>query len=315
VGLLYTIAHFRKLGLRTAPPLISKTSKPQAWHVPSRHDGLRTKPIQEVTVQKLKRKASTREGVTPTTYCPVKQPVPWYSFASKLTECLEEHDKNAQWLKILKTNDENPLVQSKYGLVPHGSILSYQLKQNEDTVVTYPSMCNSSIISNCLEQYSYVLNRSEHSLHTSCFYDLATCSEIETKTRQQSMSALWKSVRLRRITASNFHRVVVRQANEDKLVEDLLRGSRVMTQAMKYGLEQEQSAAELYEQITGNKTLPIGFVININAPHLGASPDRIVVEQQQLGLLEIKCPQNEHFHDCKFLVRHGSLYKLKTNHA
>jgi hypothetical protein len=39
------------------------------------------------------------------------------------------------------------------------------------------------------------------------------------------------------------------------------------------------------------------------------------MEEQQFGLLEIKCPQNEHFHDCKYLSRHGSVYKLKTNHA
>lgn len=56
----------------------------------------------------------------------------------------------------------------------------------------------------------------------------------------------------------------------------------VQTQAMKKGLEMEPITAAQYEQITGNHTLPYGIIINPHASHLGASPDRKVVDSARL---------------------------------
>ncbi|CAL8349330.1 unnamed protein product [Boreogadus saida] len=40
IGLLYTLAHIAKMGYTSVPPSTSKTSLPQAWHVPSRALGV-----------------------------------------------------------------------------------------------------------------------------------------------------------------------------------------------------------------------------------------------------------------------------------
>lgn len=43
----------------------------------------------------------------------------------------------------------------------------------------------------------------------------------------------------------------------------------------------EPVAAAKFIAVTGNDVLPCGFVVNRTAPHLGASPDRRVVDQSE----------------------------------
>ena len=318
VALLYTIAHFKTLKLESIPPVQSKTSQPQKWHVPSRDLGLKPKEIATVTVQKLKKGSSNfYEGITPTTYCPVEQPIPWYQFATSLRDRFKSSNTNPQWRWLLDTNEDVPLAQSQYGVVPKGSVLSYQMKpippSNEDKFLQYPSLFES-------EQplYYTVLHKNELDMATSCLFNLETCKEIELKTRTQSRSSLWKSVRQRRITASNFHRVYVRQTDEGKLAADLLKSTTYTSAAMRHGIEHEEVAADLYQTITGNVIFQPGFIININSPNLGASPDRLVIDKSaadMYGLLEIKCPQNDSFTTCKYLKQLGNVYKLKSNSA
>ncbi|CAL8342318.1 unnamed protein product [Arctogadus glacialis] len=45
IGLLYTLAHFAKMGYTSVPPTTSKTSLPQAWHVPSRALGVSPRTV------------------------------------------------------------------------------------------------------------------------------------------------------------------------------------------------------------------------------------------------------------------------------
>ncbi|CAH3027184.1 unnamed protein product, partial [Porites evermanni] len=53
-GLVYLLEHYRKLGLRSVPPVMSKTSLPQTWHVPQRTAGINPRDVQEVLVQQVK---------------------------------------------------------------------------------------------------------------------------------------------------------------------------------------------------------------------------------------------------------------------
>lgn len=72
-----------------------------------------------------------------------------------------------------------------------------------------------------------------------------------------------------------------------------------------------------YSEVTGNLVFPCGLVVNPNAPHLGTSPDRKVIDRMgSYGLLEIKCPSKENIKDCPYLMRQtdGS-YTLKESHA
>jgi len=65
-----------------------------------------------------------------------------------------------------------------------------------------------------------------------------------------------------------------------------------VTDAMKWGIEQEAAAAERYEEVTGTLVQKCGFALHESIPYLGASPDRLVGET---GLAEIKCPTTTTF--------------------
>lgn len=80
----------------------------------------------------------------------------------------------------------------------------------------------------------------------------------------------------------------------------------------------EPVAAAKFIAVTGNDVLPCGFVVNRTAPHLGASPDRRVVDQSEdprCGLKEIKCPDKNACKDCPYLIQNADEdLALKVDH-
>ena len=55
IGLLYSLCHYQMLGLKSVPPIVSKTSRPQTWHVPNRIDGVKPRAVTDVVIQKVKK--------------------------------------------------------------------------------------------------------------------------------------------------------------------------------------------------------------------------------------------------------------------
>ena len=51
IAVLYTVAHLKVLELKVIPPVITKTSLPQQWHVPSRTKGIFSQPVTDLVVQ------------------------------------------------------------------------------------------------------------------------------------------------------------------------------------------------------------------------------------------------------------------------
>lgn len=127
---------------------------------------------------------------------------------------------------------------------------------------------------------------------------------LERDTRQQNTNNLWHIARSGRLTSSAFKRICSRRADHDKLAVSVKSKGSVQTKAMKRGIELEPIAATQYTKLTGNQVYPCGFVVNPQAPHLGTSPDRRVLETGEggsYGLLEIKCPSKDSFTECAYL--------------
>jgi hypothetical protein len=145
------------MGLMAVPPVQSKTSLPQTWHIPQRREGIQAQEVQGLKISKVKpppsqveagsiqpkKRRRIVEGVLPNTYCPIQQPIPSSSFAQSLLQQLSSTGSDAQLLKYLPSclsGDElrvchgslcdsaPPMIDSKYGPVPFGSVLSYQQK-------------------------------------------------------------------------------------------------------------------------------------------------------------------------------------------
>ena len=134
----------------------------------------------------------------------------------------------------------------------------------------------------------------------SCYYGglvvtQAVAIQLEIATREQSHSKTWHKVQ-----AANLKKKIVQ------------------TKVMKRGLELEPVAAAEYQDLSDYEIFPCGFVMNHHAPHLGASPDRKVIDPSAStthGLLEIKCPNKGSMRYCKYLrCKADGSFSLKTTH-
>ena len=84
-------------------------------------------PSHQPTQVKKKRRVS---GVSCTVYKPFEEHVASLNLPSTLSPLFEELDPKARFLRIWPDKDEDiPLVETKFGLVPRGSVFSYQQQQ------------------------------------------------------------------------------------------------------------------------------------------------------------------------------------------
>jgi len=165
-----------------------------------------------------------------------------------------------------------------------------------------------------------VLNESAMHRYTELSISLSDSIALEQETREQSTNKLCFNARSGRLTSTSFKRICSRRADHEKLAKSLKSAGSVQTKAMKRGIEQEPIAVVHYTKLTGHQVYPCGFVVNPNAPHLGTSPDRKVIERgsesPNYGLLEIKCPSKNSFTECPYLSKQADgSYKLKECHA
>ena len=136
------------------------------------------------------------------------------------------------------------------------------------------------------------------------FQESITLSEndvnyVESKTRKQQKSACWFVARKDRITASQFGEVIKRRDlnKPEGLIKSVLGYNKFTSESVRWGQSHEAAARRFYLNDVKGKhdgvtVTECGFITSINYPHLGASPDGIVVcpHCQDSGILEIKCP-------------------------
>lgn len=114
---------------------------------------------------------------------------------------------------------------------------------------------------------------------------------LEERTRDQAKCREWHEERSKRITASNFGKVMKRKAKiTDKFLQSIMTPTSFTAAATCYGTSNEGPAKVKYQKQTGCHVHDCGFVVNPDFPFLGASPDGKVCDNGSAGLLEVKCP-------------------------
>ena len=122
---------------------------------------------------------------------------------------------------------------------------------------------------------------------------------LEATTRAQRSSAKWFKERQGRITSSNFgmvcQKIDILDKFPDKTVSEsffktVYASKGFSTVATKYGVNNEAAAITQYEILRGVHVHQCGLVINPAIPFLGASPDSLVCDSLQVGMVEVKCP-------------------------
>ena len=240
----------------------------------------------------------------------------------------------------------NSCVDTKFGESQSGSFCSYQLTHTEtnfvatvdisptprddmdETELTYPRFpLNSG--SDFVRPDN--LSHSEETLVSSLVVDENVINKIEEATRGQTSSEQWKKERKFRFTASKFDLISKRQRNHDKFAMDLINPKAFTSRYVEHGIKYELIALQEYEKImfarkTPVKVLKSGFIVCLDMPFVGCSPDGRVVDfgcHDHFGLAEAKCPETKFqvtpLDACQdpnfFCEAVNGQRKLKKNHA
>ncbi|XP_049339471.1 uncharacterized protein LOC125804569 isoform X1 [Astyanax mexicanus] len=295
VALLYQSAHYSTMGFKTVPLPVACTSTLQTWHRP-RTQGIQPESTCDMEVRKPK--STSRTGVKSTLYQAYPGPFP-DPHMLELAEKMRNMRPQPGVCKFLLNRDEDLLmVDSKFGPVPYGSVLSYQCpSESESEVIKHPDAPKYPQLP--IENYrfqskfDFTPNYKQKCHLESLKVTTPQAAMIEERTRQQSSSQLWFEVRRPRITASRFREVchVCGKSSSQALATRILKGTP-QTRDMKRGQELESDVLKQYSDARNVSVLPCGVIIHPDAPYLGASPDARVYDptaSPPFGLAEVKC--------------------------
>ena len=294
-GVLYQLAHYKMQGIRAIPVDVAKTSLKMTFHQP-RTSTITGSTIENVEVKGHNRNTNSKDAaIKSTLYNAVNGPSPNFEHLSTTIEKSWPRLAIAPALK----NHVGINVQTKFGQVPFGSVLSVQQKCDANFLINlcdnvdFPALPTKNVM---LNEYSTVLDQKKLAEFESIGINTEESHDFQDLTVSQSNDDLWYKIRQNRITASKVGRIRSRQGNYEKLASDLKSTRKVMTKPMLRGIQMEPVAAQAYAAVKDNTVnlYPCGVVVSPWCPWLGASPDRKVYDPsvpfEPFGLLEIKCP-------------------------
>ncbi len=217
-----------------------------------------------------------------------------------------------------------PLVQSAFGAVQAGSVLSFQHKppamREVINIPSAPASPTLPIHSYRLEppKCAYVLSEQEHLRLKSLEVSFNMAHRIEAATQGQSSCQEWHRLRKMRVTSTRFHEVchVRGHTSAENLAERILRGTGQTTD-MRRGIDMKPLAVKEYCTLKNVNCSPCGFIVHPDAPWLGSFPDGVIFDPSgnpPFGLLEVKCPNIQSYVDCPYLKMSGGALKLRRQH-
>uniref|UniRef100_A0A8C9X6E5 YqaJ viral recombinase domain-containing protein n=1 Tax=Sander lucioperca TaxID=283035 RepID=A0A8C9X6E5_SANLU len=227
-------------------------------------------------------------------------------------------------ITTMSVSSDVPLVDSMFGTVQEGSVLSYQMP-TKVVPQTFPHrdapsppqlpLCDYRLgPSNCAFVYTEQQHHHMASLETS----LEMAHQIEISTKEQSTCTEWHQLRHPRITSTRFREVchTKAQTSAENLAKRLLRPCH-QTADMRRGLEMECTAIEEYCRVREVNHYQCGFLIHPDAPWMGSSPDGMVYDpksQPVFGLVEVKCPNVASYVDCPYIALRDGTPTLRKTH-
>jgi len=272
------------------------------------------------------RKRQVTEGRRSTLYNPIRTSLADIRLADQLCPYFDtlSWPERPQFSQLWDIDSTHAAVDSTLGSVPKGSVLSYQQPVciSTDSIIFHPGApavpdFTPSDLSDFLKPFFPLTRDSSIKYHS---FDVSDTQirDYEFMTRSQSDSDLWHSLRRKRITATKMKDICTRRRDFGSLASRMLGTRHIQTAAMKYGVENEPRAAQLYAQLFGVNVYQCGFVIHPQCCFLGCSPDRRVYNVDDVampwGLLEIKCTTANSVADCDYL-KCGDKLQLKRNHG
>ncbi|CAB1313276.1 unnamed protein product [Coregonus sp. 'balchen'] len=125
VALLYQTAHYSECGMSVVPPVLSCTETEQKWHKP-RTMGVKPGPVDAMVVVKPKPDATPASRIRSTLYKGYSGELPDPSTLNPLPAYADMEPDSLPFICRMNITSDKPLVDSIFGKVQTGSILSYQ---------------------------------------------------------------------------------------------------------------------------------------------------------------------------------------------
>ena len=300
-------------------PQLACTSQLQQWNQKGGGENIVPQPVMEVVVKKTKldepsTSRASGSGVKCLLYEARKQPKYDGDTDNVLMSELEKIDPNLGFAHMSKAKSLNTeLKETKFGKSPVGSFLSYQTaltESNFSAQVDLTSVARVNRVAPDLVQYPRfplrneaemviprVLTEAEENLLSSLSVDEEKIHAIESSTKEQSASDMWRKERTYRFTASKFQSITKRQRNHGSFAESIMHPKPFTSKYVAHGIKYEPIALQYYQKFMVNNKTPVtvlrsGFVVSKSCPVLGASPDARIIDKGCsicFGLGEVKC--------------------------
>ena len=290
--------------LKSVPADLTCTQMQQTWHKP-RSTEIKPVSVTNVFFCKAKQSEAKKDPIICSLYEARTKCVQEYSFEQQqcLKEGLLQDHLTCAFAQILACDPPEEYMNTPFGSVPKGSLLSYQACEYEKLQINKEDFSQQlpalpfSVIENtpCV----FEIDTEEQHTHLSKInITLDEAQSLELGTRQQSLSTKWQESRVGRVTASRFGDVLLRKSI--RIIYQLFFESKQYSSVpapINHGFQNEAKARNAYCSKTGFMVRTCGLVVNPSFPWLGASPDGLVKDpsEKSVGLLEIKCPFTHRF--------------------
>lgn len=349
-ALLFQLNDFSSYGISEIPVGSTCTSKPQQWHIP-RSTNITPLPVMAthfanaVTDKKddSRKKDPVRCKLYDARGFNVSDGLSASAVDAHVTY-LKKLAKPPPFSYLLMEQDTPKNIKTVFGNVPVGSCLSYQLfdcanltTQFKHSLDFFP---NFSDIDNQMCKSFPKLPADDLTIHfdldcVSCVTQKDWFNEnisisiedshvLQKRTVMQYKSAEWQSARKKRLTASNFGKVLARKKPPTEAMFKDIYGTKDLSKvaSIQHGLSKEKEALSIYikqmkRKIPNFCVFDSGLVVNPKHPHLGCTPDGKVFNpalKPCFGLLEIKCPMTQRGKKVEEIVKSHDFYiELKDN--
>ncbi|XP_049447574.1 uncharacterized protein LOC125898014 isoform X2 [Epinephelus fuscoguttatus] len=207
VALLFQTAHYSQLKIPVVPHVHSCTESEQQWHK-LRTMGVRPGPIKSMVFTKPVPNRMVQTGVRSGCYRGMVVPLP-EPCMFRIEEAYAKFSiEDRPLVTTMNMGPDKPLVESAFGLVQRGSILSYQKPALTSRYITLhhdvpPTPHLPLEDYNILPSDCVFVCSEEELLHLSSL-TMEMAHKIEEATREQSSCSEWYLLRRPRVTASRF---------------------------------------------------------------------------------------------------------------
>ena len=323
LGLIFLLNDISSSGILDIPSDATCTSRPQSCHIPRAASGC---PL-PIMATHYARSATDKTPVTrkkDPVRCKLydaRAPFARQSMGSEtiMTEVnyLKGKDKKPPFSYLLEDQEPPMQINTVFGNMPLGSCLSYQLQDFGRPGTKFFSTRNIVKLANSLPcsgypdipivlpgQAAYDFGELPENFASYCRKYLSIEStevhNMERRTVLQGECKEWLNEHEKRITASNFGKIIYRiQRPSESMLKSIFKSKDFSyVRSISHGKSKEKVARTIYsnnmlKKVPNFAVYDASLSVHLSFPFIGATPDGKMYDPSEnppYGLLEIKCP-------------------------